>query len=190
MAPSLARITTVAVARSSVGVPFTAALCRRHLAATITCASLRSTRTTAAVAGTATVASPSSALVCCDRTFYDKIRERRDGSDEEGPAGMFQDLPKGPNRQRVPAAFHKSNKDAVDSAEKLNGVFCVLLILSFGAIIRLLNPFQSDPYDRPDGYGWTEPRMVCGSSDLVHGRSSGGGGGGAREEVLGIKRLL
>ncbi|KAG5488258.1 hypothetical protein LSCM4_08335 [Leishmania orientalis] len=187
MAPSLARITTVAVARSSVGVPFTAALCRRHLAATITCASLRSTRTTAAVAGTATVASPSSALVCSDRTFYDKIRERRDGSDEEGPAGMFQDLPKGPNRQRVPAAFHKSNKDAVDSAEKLNGVFCVLLILSFGAIIRLLNPFQSDPYDRPDGYGWTEPRMVCGSSDLVHGRSSGGG---AREEVLGIKRLL
>ncbi|KAG5488110.1 hypothetical protein LSCM1_08175 [Leishmania martiniquensis] len=186
MAPPRGRTAaTGAVARSSMRLPFAAAICRPHLATAIRCASLRFL--VAAAASTATIASSSSALGCGSRTFYDKIRKKRDGSEGEGPEEMFQDFPKHPHRQRVPAALHKCNKDAVDNAEKLHGIFCAVLFLGFGALICLLNPFQRDPYDRPNGYGWTEPKMVYGSSDLAHGSNSSGGSRGESEAMVSIR---
>ncbi|CAC9436625.1 conserved hypothetical protein [Leishmania infantum JPCM5] len=188
MAPPIGRIATDVVVRSSKRVPSLAAPRSHPLATTIICASLRSTVTAAAVAEPVTVASPASALVCSSRTFYDKIREKRDGSEDEGPDQMFQDFPKGPNRQRVPAELHRSNQAAVEDAEKLSRAFCVFLLLLFVGLLSVLNPFQSDPYGRPDGYGMTEPRLVYGSSDLAC-RSSGSGRRREEEDMRSIRRL-
>ncbi|GET85392.1 hypothetical protein, conserved [Leishmania tarentolae] len=175
MAPPLAHITTGAVARLSKRTTFSASL-RDHLPTTtiIHNRPLRSSVTACAAAERSAVASAASALVCSRRRFYDKIREKRDGSEGDGPDCMFQDFPKGPNRQRVPAELHRSNKAAVDDADKLNRVFCVLLVLMFGCLYYVLNPFQSDPYGRPDGYGVTEPKIAYGSSDLAGRNSSDG----------------
>lgn len=172
MAPPVDRIATGVVVRASKRVPSLAAPRSHPLATTIICASLRSTVTAAAVAGPATIASPANALVCSRRTFYDKIREKRDGSEDEGPDQMFQDFPKGPSRQRVPAELHRGNESAVEDAEKLNRIFCVFFVLLFSGLLYVLNPFRRDPYGRPDGYGMTEPKLVYGSSDLACSSSS------------------
>ncbi|CAJ1005258.1 hypothetical protein Q4I28_000578 [Leishmania naiffi] len=134
-------------------VPFLTASRHRPLVTAIRGASLRSTGTAPSA-----VASLSSALVCSGRNFYDKIRERRDGSDDEGPEQMFQDFPKGPHRQRVPAELHNCNEEAVEGAERLNRLFCIALLLAFGGGIYALNPYRGDPYSRPDGYGMTAPK--------------------------------
>lgn len=114
--------------------------------------------------GTASSSSSVNALVCSTRTFYDKIREKRDGSDE-GPDQMFEDFAKSPHRQRVPAELHKGNKDAVEGAEMLNQIFFVFLVFFMGGTVYLLNPFHNDAYERPEGYGVTDPKTVFGSSD-------------------------
>ncbi|XQJ24158.1 hypothetical protein NXY56_000037 [Leishmania guyanensis] len=153
MTPPLGCIPTGAVARSSMRVPFLTAPRHRPLVTAIRGASLRSTGTAAS-----SIASLSRVLMCSSRNFYDKIRERRDGSDYEGPEQMFQDFPKGPHRQRVPAELHRCSKDAVEGAERLNRIFGIALLLAFGGGIYALNPYRGDPYGRPDGYGMTEPK--------------------------------
>ncbi|KAL7703388.1 hypothetical protein N2W54_003004 [Lotmaria passim] len=107
----------------------------------------------------------SGALVCSTRSFYDKIREKRDGSDE-GPDQMFEDFAKSPHRERVPVELHKGNKDAVETAEHFNQIFFVFLIFFMIGVIYYVDPFNRDQYDRPEGYGVTEPTTnVFGSSD-------------------------
>ncbi|KPA73690.1 hypothetical protein ABB37_09619 [Leptomonas pyrrhocoris] len=113
-----------------------------------------------------------SALGCCTSSFYDKIREKRDGSDD-GPEQMFEDFAKSPRRQRMPAELHKSNKEAVDRAEYLNRIFSVFLLFVLGGSIYFIDPFNGDQYSRPEGYGVTDPKNVYGSSDRAggpHGR--------------------
>lgn len=90
---------------------------------------------------------------------------------------MFQDFAKSMQRQQVPAELHKSNKNAVDHAEQLNAVFCAVLAAGMAVGVWYLNPFRTDPYERPEGYGTTDPLLVYGSSDLAQGGGGGGGGG-------------
>ncbi|KAK7194852.1 hypothetical protein NESM_000406100 [Novymonas esmeraldas] len=116
---------------------------------------------------TASVSTSSHALTCSRRCFYEKIRDKRDGSEAAGPDEMFHDFPKSPTRQAVPVELHRSNADAVRDAETLNAVFCGILAVLLSALIYALNPFRSDPYSRPEGYGMTEPKLVYGSSDLA-----------------------
>jgi hypothetical protein len=107
------------------------------------------------------------ALVCSTRTFYDKIREKRDGSDD-GPEQMFEDFAKSPHRQRVPAELHRGNKDAVDRAEILNRIFFVFLLFLVSGGVYFVDPFHDDQRSRPEGYGVTDPKKnVYGSSDRV-----------------------
>ncbi|KAG5512295.1 hypothetical protein JKF63_07817 [Porcisia hertigi] len=159
MAPLLHRIPIDAVAHSSTRGPLLDTLRRCYVATTITRdASLRPIARVGDISAVTTIASPSSAVVCSSRTFYDRIREKRDGCEEEGPEQMFQDFTKGPNRQRVPAELHKGNKDAVEDAERLHRLFCALLLVVLGGTLYMLNPFRDDPYGRPDGYGVRETK--------------------------------
>ncbi|KPI87828.1 hypothetical protein ABL78_3055 [Leptomonas seymouri] len=110
---------------------------------------------------------PSRVMLCSSRTFYDKIREQRDGSDD-GPDQMFEDFAKHPHRQRVPAELHVSSRAAVDGAERLHLIFVGLLIFLMAGTAYLIGPFNGDQYSRPEGYGVTEPREGGGGR---HGRS-------------------
>lgn len=81
---------------------------------------------------------------------------------------MFEDFAKSPQRQRVPVELHKGNKDAVEGAEMLNQAFFVFLLFFLVGLVYYMNPFREDPYDRPEGYGVTNPtKNVYGSSDRV-----------------------
>lgn len=93
------------------------------------------------------------------RTFYDKIKEKRDASDD-GPDQMFTDFPKGPQRQRVPAELHQSSKVAVQDAEKISSLFTVSLLVLFIGGCYFIDPFHDVQLDRPEGYGVTAPKLV------------------------------
>lgn len=83
------------------------------------------------------------------RTFYEKVREEREGSDA-GPEEMFADFPKNLNAQRVPQELRRGSKDAVDAAEKLNLAFLASIVAMIIGLGYFLDPFNEDQYQRPD----------------------------------------
>lgn len=91
------------------------------------------------------------ALLVSRRSFYDKVRKEREGSDL-GPDAMFADFPKNPNPEQVPKALHTGNKEAVESAEVLNRLFLVSLVTLMVALGFFLDPFNQDQYQRPDKF--------------------------------------
>ncbi|ORC91214.1 uncharacterized protein TM35_000062190 [Trypanosoma theileri] len=87
------------------------------------------------------------------RFFYDKIREKREQSDD-GPGDMFYEFPKNPSSNRVPEEFHKTNADAVGAAEKLQRCFLLafIIVVPIALFGGLVDPFN-DGFHRPEGYG-------------------------------------
>ncbi|KAH9577832.1 hypothetical protein LSM04_006516 [Trypanosoma melophagium] len=87
------------------------------------------------------------------RFFYDKIREKRERSDD-GPGDMFYEFPKNPSANRVPEEFHTINADAVGAAENLQRCFLLAFVIVVPIVIfgKFVDPFN-DGYHRPEGYG-------------------------------------